>query len=103
MPYTIWSRGHLVGETNLDHTRVDPRQRSGDFLPTAFGETLIPPPEPDENLPADIHVTSSLFEELELRAPDGTFIPAQWIEIRVPRTPARSSVPAKVRSTTSRT
>jgi hypothetical protein len=82
MPYTIWSRGQLVGETSLDHTRADPRQRSGDFLPTAFGETLIPPPEPAESLPADIQVTSSLFEELELRAPDGTPIPAEWIEIR---------------------
>ena len=81
MPYTIWSRGHLVGETNLDHTRVDPRQRSGDFLPTAYGETLIPPPDLDENLPADVHVTSGLCEELELRAPDGTLVPAEWIEI----------------------
>jgi hypothetical protein len=82
MPYTIWSRGQLVGETSLDHTRVDPRQRSGDFLPTAFGETLIPPAESPEIVPADMHVTSSLFEELELRAPDGTRIPAEWIEIR---------------------
>ena len=81
MPYTIWSRGQLVGESSLDQPRADPRQRSGDFLPTAFGETLIPPPEP-EVLPADMHVTTSQFEELELRAPDGTRIPAEWIEIR---------------------
>lgn len=104
MPYTIWSRGQLVGETKLEHDRVDPRQRSGDFLPTAFGETLIPAADLDDDLPPDVHVTTSQLEELELRGPDGTLITAEWIEIHdtantrslvCPQPPPDSSVGAR--------
>ena len=81
MRYTIWSRGQLVGETNLDFSPIEPRQRSGEFLPTAYGETLIPAASP-EDLPPDVQVTTSLCADLELRGPDGFVIPAERIEIR---------------------
>jgi len=41
MPYTIWSRGRLLGETNLDYVRCIHRHRTGDFHPSEFGETLM--------------------------------------------------------------
>jgi hypothetical protein len=83
MPYTIWNRGELVGETNLDYARVVPRQRSGEFLPTAYGENLMPTPAADlEPLPPGMQFTEGLCAELELRAPDGSVIPTEWIEIR---------------------
>ena len=77
MPYTIWTRSQLLGGSELDYSRVLPRQRSGDFLPTAIGETLIPASSVDANGSLEPREPS-----LELRGPDGSVIPTEWIEIR---------------------
>ena len=42
MPYTVWSRGRLVGESELAYVRCMPGLRSGDFEPSAIGEKLLP-------------------------------------------------------------
>lgn len=42
MPYTLWSRGRLIGETELAYARSLPRLRGGDFAPSELGETLMP-------------------------------------------------------------
>jgi hypothetical protein len=42
MPYTVWSRGRLVGHSELDYKRVFARHRMGDFYPTAVGLKLMP-------------------------------------------------------------
>ena len=42
MPYTVWSRGRLVGHSELAYARVFPDMRMGDFEPTAIGEALLP-------------------------------------------------------------
>jgi hypothetical protein len=42
MPYTVWSRGRLVGHSELAYARVFPDMRMGDFEPTAIGESLLP-------------------------------------------------------------
>lgn len=42
MPYTIWSRGRLLGTSNLDYARSLPGLRAGDFEPTEVGERLLP-------------------------------------------------------------
>lgn len=40
--YTVWSRGRLLGESDLDYERVFPDSRFGDFIPTEHGEKLMP-------------------------------------------------------------
>jgi hypothetical protein len=42
VPFTVWSHGRLVGETDLGFILRDGNHRTGYFFPTAFGETLIP-------------------------------------------------------------
>ena len=42
MPYTLWSRGRLLGESALAHRRTFPGLRVGDFEASAIGETLMP-------------------------------------------------------------
>ena len=42
MPYTLWSRGRLIGQTELAYARSFPGLRAGDFEPSALGETLMP-------------------------------------------------------------
>jgi hypothetical protein len=42
MPYTVWSRGRLVGHSELAYARAFPDMRMGDFEPTAIGEALLP-------------------------------------------------------------
>jgi hypothetical protein len=42
MPYTVWSRGRLLGETELAHRPSLPGLRAGDFSPTEMGERLMP-------------------------------------------------------------
>ena len=41
MPYTVWSRGRLLGESELAYRRTWPRFRAGDFAPTPLGESLM--------------------------------------------------------------
>jgi hypothetical protein len=42
MPYTVWSRGRLIGESELAYARAFPDMRMGDFEPSPVGETLLP-------------------------------------------------------------
>jgi hypothetical protein len=42
MPYTVWSRGRLLGETELAYRRAMPFFRAGDFSPSELGEKLMP-------------------------------------------------------------
>ena len=42
MPYTVWSRGRLVGESELAYARSLPGLRAGDFEPSPLGEKLMP-------------------------------------------------------------
>lgn len=42
MPYTVWSRGRLLGHSGLSHARCFPRIRTGDFEPTRVGLSLMP-------------------------------------------------------------
>ena len=108
MTYTIWSKGRLVGETELDDVRCIDRHRTGDFHPTEVGETLIPvfteprvatmdlgrvvidttTPETDTDpivaaaqtrLSAAVDRLEALA--LELRSPKGNVIPTAWIDI----------------------
>ena len=42
MPYTVWSRGRQIGETDLGFHRVIDQFRSGWFHPNAEGERVMP-------------------------------------------------------------
>jgi len=42
MPYTVWSRGRLIGESELAYARSLPGLRAGDFEPSPIGEKLMP-------------------------------------------------------------
>ena len=42
MQYTVWSRGRLIGTTDLAFLQLTPLQRSGWFIPLAYGHTLMP-------------------------------------------------------------
>ena len=41
MPYTVWSRGRLIGQSDLAYRRAFPKLRTGDFYPSEFGEKLM--------------------------------------------------------------
>jgi hypothetical protein len=108
MPYTLWSRGRLLGESELDYRRAFARHRMGDFHPTDVGSRLMPiatgvSPAGVE-LSRKIMRTSGRLDDaarntseyadfaaaadhcealaLELRAPDGSVIPTEWIDVR---------------------
>ena len=110
MPYTLWSHGRLLGESELDYRRVFARHRMGDFHPTEVGWCLMPIATGVS--PAGVELSRKitrssalgLFDEavrrtseyadfaaaadhcealeLELRAPDGSVIPTEWIDVR---------------------
>ena len=110
MPYTVWSHGRLLGESALDYRRVFLRHRMGDFFPTEAGEKVMPiatgvskagadlvkslsgapPGSParthlrETSEYADLAAAEDHYEalELELRGPDGTVIPTEWIDLR---------------------
>ena len=110
MPYTVWSRGRLVGESDLGYVRWNSRVRSGDFFATPFGETVIslmmessvaltelekvmresPAGEIDVTDPrwrtanADIEAAENRREglALELRDANGTVIETEYVDIR---------------------
>ncbi len=42
MPCTVWSRGRLIGESDVHDVRGMPGMRMGDFEPSPVGETLLP-------------------------------------------------------------
>ena len=108
MPYTLWSHGRLLGESELDYRRAFARHRMGDFHPTEVGSRLMPiatgvSPAGIE-LSRKITRTSGQLDDaarttseyadfaaaadhcealtLELRAPDGSVIPTEWIDVR---------------------
>ena len=116
MPYTLWSRGRLFGESELDYARVFHRHRTGDFYPTTIGAKLMPvatgvsaagvdlaklmpgsPVDSDKGEPPigllELRQTSEYADfaaaqnhcdalALELRGPDGSVIPTEWIDVR---------------------
>jgi hypothetical protein len=106
VPYTIWSHGRLVGETDLGFILREGNHRTGHFFPTAFGESLVPIINEPRRLikalgevardarsgddPARIALDSA-FEiaaereralELELRDEKGVVIPTEDVSIR---------------------
>jgi hypothetical protein len=110
--FTVWSRGRLLGESDLDYERAFPDSRFGDFIPTEHGEKLMPiitgvsrallelsrTRDKWEDLPltdrrdvmrctteyGDTKAAEDQFEtlELELRGPDGAVIPTSSIGIQ---------------------
>lgn len=42
MPYTVWSRGRLIGQSELAYRRSLPGLRMGDFFPSQLGDQLMP-------------------------------------------------------------
>lgn len=42
MPYTVWSRGRLIGQSTLGYKRAAPGLLAGDFEPSPLGEKLMP-------------------------------------------------------------
>jgi len=94
--YTIWSRGRLLGETDLGFVYRPDRIRYGWFLPNELGERLMPMAcgvapamryactlGPDQNLAADVLAASDQEEALalELRGPDGRVIETEDVGI----------------------
>jgi hypothetical protein len=93
MPYTVWSRGRLVGETEFSYPRFLPHLCAGDFVPIDEGEKLMPVATASplalrrESEPgceeADLLSAFDRFEALalELRGHDGQPIATEWIAI----------------------
>lgn len=96
MPYTLWSRDRLLGETDLGFIYRENGFRCGWFHPTEIGERLMPAATgvapamrmeytigPDETLHADVLAASDAEEalELEVRGPDGLRIEMESIWI----------------------
>jgi hypothetical protein len=96
MGYTLWSRGRLVGETDLGFVFRPGRFRCGWLHPTASGERLMPAATgvapalrtawmigPDATARADVLSAVDQEEalELELRGPDGGVIATEDIAI----------------------
>jgi hypothetical protein len=42
MPYTLWSRDQLLGESDFEHSSQGGRRRAGVFRPTVVGGSLLP-------------------------------------------------------------
>jgi hypothetical protein len=96
MEYTLWSKGRLLGETDLGFIYRDNGFRCGWFHPNELGERLMPaatgvPPAmrveytigPDASLHADILAAVDAEEalELEVRGPDGKRVETEevWV------------------------
>ena len=97
MSYALWSRGRLVGHTDLAFAEIRPGVRAGFFFPTEVGtplmrvaveasEVLLAARDGanQKTLMADLNAASDRCEALafELRGPDGTVVPATDISIR---------------------
>src|SRR5918911_4775108 len=96
MRYTLWSRGRLLGETDLGFVYRENGFRCGWFHPTAAGDRLMPAATgigpalrtesmigPDATAHADLLSAIDRAEalELELRGPDGAVIATEHIAI----------------------
>jgi len=94
--YTLWSRGRLLGETDLGFIYRENGYRTGWFHPNELGDRLMPAATgvapalrtmymigPDENIEADVHSASDHEEALalELRGPGGAAIETEDIAI----------------------
>jgi hypothetical protein len=94
--YTLWSRGRLLGETDLGFVFRWNGFRTGWFHPTALGDRLMPIATgvspalrtlciigPDPTAQADVQSAVDQAEalELELRGPDGAVIATDDIGI----------------------
>jgi len=111
MSYSLWSRGRLLGTSELDFVRCLALHRAGFLQPTEVGEQLLP--DACGVSPAFMAMSrlardtpgagASLFEamrgtteyadllaaqdrcaalELELRRADGTLVPTEWIDVK---------------------
>ena len=95
-PYTLWSRGRLIGETNLGFVYRERGFRCGWFHPNALGERLMPfatgvAPAmrtefmigPDPTMHADVLAAADQEQalDLELRGSDGKRIETEDIAI----------------------
>lgn len=113
--YSLWSRGRLLGQTELDYVRCMRKQRMGDLNPTELGEKLLPLATGvsravielgmvSRELAADTERSGASLDdllrhttegadfaaaqvhedslELELRGPDGSVVPTEWIDVR---------------------
>jgi hypothetical protein len=97
MSYTVWSRGRLIGHTDLAFTEAVPGARAGFFFPTERGlaavriaveaaEVLLAARDGGDHttFKADLVAATDRCEALllELRGPDGAVIPTTDISIR---------------------
>lgn len=97
MPYSLWSHGRLLGETDLGFIYRENRFRCGWLHPTEIGEKILPDATgvapamraefmigPDATLHADVLAACDreLALELELRGPDGKRIETEDIGVR---------------------
>lgn len=90
MPYTVWSKGRKLGETDLGFVRLMPGSRMGWFVPAAQHEGLLPiatgaqlalyADASETDLSAAYQQCESL--ELELRREDGSVVPTTGVGIR---------------------
>lgn len=111
MTYTLWSRGRLLGHSDLGYARTMPLHRMGTLVPTEEGERLLPvasgvsaaiiawgnakrggaqkPASPGRG-PLPIQENADLLSALDERdalglilcGPDGHIIPTEWIDVR---------------------
>lgn len=94
--YTVWSRGRLLGETDLGFIYSENGCRTGWFHPNELGDRLMPAATgvapalrtmymigPDANIGADVQSASDHEEALalELRGPGGAPIETEDIAI----------------------
>ena len=70
--YSVWSRGRLIGHTDLGYVRSTEKLRMGDLITTEIGDRVL---ETDA-------AGHPAVPDLELRGPDGVAIPAKDIAIR---------------------
>jgi hypothetical protein len=97
LPYSLWSRGRLLAETDLGFIYRENRYRCGWLHPTEIGERLLPDAAgvapamrvefmigPDATAHADLLAAVDREEalELELRGPDGCRIETEDIGVR---------------------
>lgn len=95
-PYSLWSRGRLLGETDLGFVYREHRFRCGWLQPTELGERILPDAVgvspairaefmmgPDVTLEADVLAAVDREEalELELRGPGGCKIETQSVYV----------------------
>ena len=87
--FTVWSDGQLVGESALDYVANTSEVKFGDFVATEFGERVIairmaPRKAVCARAPLDEIEALYAFRQvvpMELRAPNGSVVPTDDIEI----------------------